>query len=204
MVSAHTPILQLITSTPNAISSLAPGSITTQSSTGTLLVKTTSGSGMMAQGQQLLAQGQQLLIQLPLSVANGQGGTLVNLPVSTFSAVSSLSKAKTTTPTTTTFILKPATTTALQNSTGQMSPAQISLARAVYQGGAGGIGTPNAGVSVTTARAPVQLVSVAGAVSSTLTPATSGPAATGSAAPGPPQGTSLTSKTGWAIYKKNS
>ncbi|CAL8332774.1 unnamed protein product [Merluccius merluccius] len=190
VVSAHTPILQLITSSANAISSLAPGTITTQSPTGTLLVKTTSGSGMVAQGQQLL-------IQLPLSVTNGQTGTLVNLPVSSFSAVNSLSKSKTTTPTTT-FILKPATATtvsALQNSTCQMSSAQISLARAVYQGGAGGIGTPNAGVSVTTARAPVQLVSVAGAVSSTLTPATSGPAATGSAAPGPPQGTSLTSKT---------
>ncbi|KAK0138071.1 Activating transcription factor 7-interacting protein 1 [Merluccius polli] len=190
VVSAHTPILQLITSSANAISSLAPGSITTQSPTGTLLVKTTSGSGMVAQGQQLL-------IQLPLSVTNGQTGTLVNLPVSSFSAVNSLSKSKTTTPTTT-FILKPATATtvsALQNNTCQMSSAQISLARAVYQGGAGGIGTPNAGVSVTTARAPVQLVSVAGAVSSTLTPATSGPAATGSAAPGPPQGTSLTSKT---------
>ncbi|CAL8332308.1 unnamed protein product [Lota lota] len=190
VASAHTPILQLITSSANTISSLASGSITTQSSTGTLLVKATSGSGMVGHGQQLL-------IQLPLSVANGQAGTLVNLPVSSFSAVTSLSKAKTTTPTTT-FILKPATATvmtALQNSTGQMSPAQISLARAVYHGGAGGIGMPNAGVSVTTARAPAQLVSVAGAVSSTLSLATSGPAATGSAAPGPPQGTSLTSKT---------
>lgn len=77
-----------------------------------------------------------------------------------------------------------------------MSPAQISLARAVYQGGAGGITTPNAGVSVTTARTPAQSVSVAGAMSSASSPATSGPAATGSTAPGPPQGTSLTSKTG--------
>ncbi|XP_030208679.1 activating transcription factor 7-interacting protein 1 [Gadus morhua] len=176
VVSAHTPILQLITSSANTLSSLTSGSITTQSPTGTLLVKATSGSGMVGQGQQLL-------IQLPL--------------VSSFSAGSSLNKAKTTTPTTT-FILKPATATvmtALQNSTGQMSPAQISLARAVYQGGAGGIGSPNAGVSITTARAPAQLMSVAGAVTSTLSLATSGPAATGSTAPGPPQGTSLTSKT---------
>ncbi|KAJ3615113.1 hypothetical protein NHX12_018681, partial [Muraenolepis orangiensis] len=189
VVPAHTPILQLITSTANAISSLSTGSITTKSPAGTLLVKTT-GSGMVGQGQQLL-------IQLPLSVTNGQAGTLVNLPVSSFSAVNSLNKSKTTTPTTT-FILKPATATtvsALQNSTGQMSPAQISLARAVYQGGAGGISMPNAGMTVTTARAPVQLVSVVGAVSSILTPVTSGPAATGLAAPGAPQGTSLTTKT---------
>lgn len=155
-----------------------------------------------------MATGQPLLIQLPLSMANGQAGTLVNIPVSSLSAASSLNKAKTTAPTTT-FILKPApvTTTAaasapavatvpaLQASTGQMSSTQISLARAVYQGGAGGITTPNAGVSVTTARTPAQSVSVAGAMSSASSPATSGPAATGSTAPGPPQGTSLTSKT---------
>ncbi|XP_034543034.1 activating transcription factor 7-interacting protein 1 isoform X9 [Notolabrus celidotus] len=161
------PILQLITSTANAASNLAAG-ITTQSPTGTLLLKTT-GSNMMA---------------------------------------SSLTKAKTTTSTAT-FIIKPApvvttaptsspvaaTVSALQTSAGQMSSTQISLARAVYQGGAGGITTPNAGVSVTTARTPAQSVSVAGAMSSASSPATSGPAATGSTAPGPPQGTSLTSKT---------
>ncbi|XP_071329373.1 activating transcription factor 7-interacting protein 1 isoform X2 [Trachinotus anak] len=194
------PILQLITSTSNAASTLATG-ITTQSPTGTLLLKTAPGSGMVATGQPLL-------IQLPLSVTNGQAGTLVNIPVSSLSAANSLNKAKTT-ASTATFILKPAPTTttapvsapaaatvpALQASTGQMSSGQISLARAVYQGGAGGITTPNAGVSVTTARTPAQSVSVAGAMSSASSPATSGPAATGSTAPGPPQGTSLTSKT---------
>ncbi|XP_042340953.1 activating transcription factor 7-interacting protein 1 [Plectropomus leopardus] len=198
MVS-QAPILQLITSTSNAGNTLTTG-ITTQSPTGTLLLKTAPGSGMVAAGQPLL-------IQLPISMANGQPGTLVNIPVSSLSAASSLTKAKTTAATTT-FILKPApaTTTsssvpavttvpALQASTGQMSSAQISLARAVYQGGAGGITTPNAGVSVTTARTPAQSVSVAGAMSSASSPATSGPAATGSTAPGPPQGTSLTSKT---------
>ncbi|XP_036951588.1 activating transcription factor 7-interacting protein 1 isoform X5 [Acanthopagrus latus] len=193
------PILQLITSTSNAVSSLATG-ITTQSPTGTLLLKTASGSSMMTTGQPLL-------IQLPLSMANGQAGTLVNIPVSSLSAASSLNKVKTTS--TATFILKPApaittapvsvpaaaTAPAMQASTGQMSSTQISLARAVYQGGAGGITTPNAGVSVTTARTPAQSVSVAGAMSSASSPATSGPAATGSTAPGPPQGTSLTSKT---------
>ncbi|XP_073324165.1 activating transcription factor 7-interacting protein 1 isoform X2 [Pagrus major] len=194
------PILQLITSTSNAVSSLATG-ITTQSPTGTLLLKTASGSSMMTTGQPLL-------IQLPLSMANGQAGTLVNIPVSSLSAASSLNKVKTTSSTAT-FILKPApaittapvsapaaaTAQAIQASTGQMSSTQISLARAVYQGGAGGITTPNAGVSVTTARTPAQSVSVAGAMSSASSPATSGPAATGSTAPGPPQGTSLTSKT---------
>lgn len=201
MVS-HAPILQLITTTSNAGSNLATG-ITTQSPMGTLLLKATGGGSLMAGGQPLL-------IQLPLSMTNGQAGTLVNLPVSSLSAAGSLCKAKTTTSTAT-FILKPAptittsphsapvvaTVQALQ--AGQMSPAQISLARAVYQGVAGGITTPNAGISVTTARMPAQSVSVAGALSSASSPATSGPAATGSTAPGPPQGTSLTSKTGAVV-----
>ncbi|KAM4594008.1 activating transcription factor 7-interacting protein 1 isoform 1-T2 [Fundulus diaphanus] len=192
-------ILQLITSSSNVASTLATG-ITTQSQPGTLVLKTTPGSGMMTAGQPLV-------IQLPLSV-NGQTGTLVNFPVSSLAAATSLNKAKTT-PTTTTFILKPSpaanapsapTSTAstlptLQASTSQVATTQISVARAVYQGGAGRITTPNAGVSVTTVRAPAQSVSVAGAVSSASSPATSGPAATGSTAPGAPQGTSLTSKT---------
>ncbi|KAM6939956.1 activating transcription factor 7-interacting protein 1 [Xenentodon cancila] len=192
-------ILQLITSNSNAASTLATG-ITTQSQPGTLVLKTAPGSSMVAAGQPLV-------IQLPLSV-NGQTGTLVNFPVSSLSAASSLNKAKNT-PSTTTFILKTppatnaaptsisatATLPALQPSTGQVPTTQISLARPVYQGGAGGITTPNAGVSVTTARTPAQSVSVVGAMSSASSPATSGPAATGSTAPGPPQGTSLTSKT---------
>uniref|UniRef100_G3PU04 Activating transcription factor 7 interacting protein n=1 Tax=Gasterosteus aculeatus aculeatus TaxID=481459 RepID=G3PU04_GASAC len=192
-------ILQLISTTSNAGSNLATG-ITTQSPMGTLVLKTASGGNLMAGGQPLL-------IQLPLSMTNGQTGTLVNIPMSSLSAAGSLGKAKTTS--TTTFILKPAppittspalapavaTVPTLQPSAAQMAPAQITLARAVYQGGAGGITTPNAGVSVTTARTPAQSVSVAGALSSASSPATSGPAATGSTAPGPPQGTSLTSKT---------
>ncbi|KAM3864756.1 activating transcription factor 7-interacting protein 1-like [Diretmus argenteus] len=192
-------ILQLITSSSKAVTTLATG-ITTQTPTGTLLLKTAAGSNMMGPGQPLL-------IQLPLSMTNGQTGTLVNFPVSSLSAANSLNKGKTST-TTTTYILKPApiitvatsssvagTVSALQASTGQMSPGQISLARVVYSGGTGGINTPKAGVSVTAARTPAQLVSVAGAMSSASSPATSGPAATGSTAPGPPQGTSMTSKT---------
>ncbi|XP_061572839.1 activating transcription factor 7-interacting protein 1 isoform X2 [Cololabis saira] len=196
-------ILQLITSSANAASTLA-NAITTQSQTGTLVLKTASGSSMMAAGQPLV-------IQLPLSV-NGQTGTLVNFPVSSLSAAGSLSKSKTS-ASTTTFILKSPPTSnaastsissaatlpalpALQPSPGQVpTTAQISLTRPVYQGGAGGITTPNAGISVTTARTPAQSVSVVGAMSSVSSPATSGPAATGSTAPGPPQGTSLTSKT---------
>lgn len=151
-----------------------------------------------------MTTGQPLLIQLPLSVANGQAGTLVNIPVSSLSAATSLNKAKTTSSTAT-FILKPASaiTTAPASAqagatvpTLQASTGQMSVARAVYQGGTGGITTPNAGISVTTARTPAQPVFVAGAMSSVSSPATSGPAATGSTAPGPPQGTSLTSKTG--------
>ncbi|XP_029545348.1 activating transcription factor 7-interacting protein 1 isoform X1 [Salmo trutta] len=183
-------ILQLI---PTSSSSASLCTVTSQNGpTGTLLLKTTSGSNVVGQN------GQPLLIQLPLSaMANGGAGTLVNIPVSSFAAVNSLNKAKTTTPTTT-YILKAGPTTstmagpttstmALQpiSSTTQlspaMSPAQMTLARAVYQGGTGGISTPSAGMSVTTARAPVQ--------------ASSGPAATGSAAPGPPSGTAMTSKT---------
>ncbi|XP_053274529.1 activating transcription factor 7-interacting protein 1 isoform X2 [Pleuronectes platessa] len=194
------PILQLITSSANAANTLAAG-ITTQSPTGTLLLKAGPGNSMMASGQPLL-------IQLPLSVANGQAGTLVNFPVSSLSAANSLNKAKNT-ASTTTYILKPtpiitttsasspaaATVSALHASTGQFPSTQISLARAVYHGGAGGITTPNAGMSLTTARTPAQSISIAGAMSSASSPATSGPAATGSTAPGPPQGTSLTSKT---------
>lgn len=194
------PVLQLITSTSNAVSPL-PTALSSQTPTGTLLLKTAPGGNMMTTGQPLL-------IQLPLSVGNGQTGTLVNIPVSSFSAASSLNKAKTTSSTTA-FIIKPAsaassapipapvntTVSALQGSSSQMS-----VARAVFQGGSGGICTPSAGVSVSTARTPAQPVSVAGAMSSVSSPATSGPAATGSTAPGPPQGTSLTSKTGrWLL-----
>ncbi|XP_033824122.1 activating transcription factor 7-interacting protein 1 isoform X1 [Periophthalmus magnuspinnatus] len=189
---SQTPILQLIASTANAVSNLTASS-TTQSPTSTLVLK----NGMMATGQPLL-------IQLPLSMANGQAGTLVNIPVSSLNAVTSLNKAKTTAPTTT-FILKSAPTStavpsaatlpAIQAPVSHVPTSQISLARAVYQGGAGGITTPNSGVSVTSVRAPTQSVSVAGAMSSASSLVTSGPAATGSTAPGPPQGTSLTTKT---------
>lgn len=191
---SQTPILQLIASTSNAVSSFTASSTT--SPTSTLVLK----NGMMATGQPLL-------IQLPLSMANGQTGTLVNIPVSSLNAATSLNKTKTTAPTT--FILKSAPTPSsvvpntlttatvptLQASAAQVPTSQISLARAVYQGGAGAITTPNAGVSVATVRTPTQSVSVAGALSSTSSPVTSVPAATGSTAPGPPQGTSLTTKT---------
>ncbi|KAM9792104.1 activating transcription factor 7-interacting protein 1 [Neosynchiropus ocellatus] len=196
----QTPILQLITSNSNAVPSLGTG-ITTSSSTGTYLLKAPTGSGMMTTGQPLL-------IQLPLSMANSQTGALVKIPVSSLSAANTFNNTKTTAAGTT-LIFKPApvTTTAavstpavaaipaIQTSAGQKPLTQISLTRAVYQGGTGGIVTPHAGVSVTTARTQAQSVSVAGALSSTSSLITSVPAATGSAAPGPPQGVSLTSKT---------
>ncbi|XP_061129331.1 activating transcription factor 7-interacting protein 1 isoform X2 [Syngnathus typhle] len=198
MVS-QAPIIKLITSSSNAVSTLATG-ITTQSPTGALLLKTAPGSSMMS--------GQPLIIQLPVSMANGQTGTLVNFPVSSLPTASALNKNKTT-ASTTAYILQPApvTTTAagsiptpitvpaLQAPPSQMSSGQLSLTRAVYQGGAGSITTPNAGVSVTPARSLISTVSVAGAMSTASSSSTSVPAATGSAAPGPPQGTSLTSKT---------
>ncbi|XP_077425858.1 activating transcription factor 7-interacting protein 1 isoform X2 [Vanacampus margaritifer] len=198
-IVSQAPIIKLITSSSNAVSTLATG-ITTQSPTGTLLLKTAPTGGMMA--------GQPLIIQLPVSMTNGQAGTLVNFPVSSLPTAGGLNKPKTT-ASTTTFIIKPApvTTTAagsihtpitvpaLQAASSQMSPGQLSLTRAVYQGGAGGITTPNAGVSVTPARTLISSVSVAGAMSTATSSVTSGPAATGSAAPGPPQGTSLTTKT---------
>ncbi|CAL9700338.1 unnamed protein product [Knipowitschia caucasica] len=191
---SQSSILQLIASTSNAVSNLPANSTT--STTSTLVLK----NGMMATGQPLL-------IQLPLSMANGQAGTLVNIPVSSLNAVTSLNKSKTTAPTTT-FILKSAPSAAsvasaltgaslptLQAPVSQVPTSQISLARAVYQGGAGGITTPHSGVSVASIRAPTQVVSVAGAMASTSSPVTSVPAATGCTAPGPPQGTSLTTKT---------
>ncbi|XP_077381697.1 activating transcription factor 7-interacting protein 1 isoform X2 [Festucalex cinctus] len=198
-IVSQAPIIKLIPSSSNAVSTLATG-ITTQSPTGTLLLKTTPTGGMMT--------GQPLIIQLPVSMTNGQAGTLVNFPVSSLPTAGALNKPKTT-ASTTTFIIKPApvTTTAsgsiptpitvpaLQAASSQMSSGQLSLTRAVYQGGAGGITTPNAGVSVTPARTLLTSVCVAGAMSTATSSVTSGPAATGSAAPGPPQGTSLTTKT---------
>ncbi|XP_046899633.1 activating transcription factor 7-interacting protein 1 isoform X2 [Hypomesus transpacificus] len=186
------PILQLI-STSNTTTSTLGTSATQSQPTGTLLLKTAQGTNMVGQGQPVLIQ-----LHPALSMPNGQPGTVVNIPVSSFTTVNSHNKPKTTTST---FILKaaPSTTTAttmvpaIQASTSQMTPAQISLAR--YQGGAGSISTPYAGVSVATARMPVQSVSVAGAVSSSSSPAASGPAATGSTAPGTPSGTTMTSKT---------
>ncbi|XP_077460466.1 activating transcription factor 7-interacting protein 1 isoform X2 [Stigmatopora argus] len=198
-IVSQAPIIKLITTSSNPASTLATGN-TTQSPTGTLLLKTAPPGGMMT--------GQPLIIQLPVSMTNGQTGTLVNFPVSSLPAASALNKPQTT-ASTTTYIFKPASATttaagsiptpitvpALQASSSQVSSGQISVTRAIYQGGAGGITTPNSGVSVTTARTLIPTVSVAGAMSTASSSATSVPAATGSAAPGPPQGTSLTSKT---------
>ncbi|XP_057699295.1 activating transcription factor 7-interacting protein 1 isoform X2 [Corythoichthys intestinalis] len=205
-IVSQAPIIKLITSSSNPVSTLATG-ITTQSSTGTLLLKTAPPGGVMT--------GQPLIIQLPVSMTNGQTGTLVNFPVTSLPAAGTLNKPKTTAPTAT-FIIKSAVTTtaagsvptpitvpALQASSSQVTSGPIAVTRAIYQGGAGGITTPNAGVSVTTARTVsvttartmVPTVSVAGAMSTASSSATSVPAATGSTAPGPPQGTSLTSKT---------
>ncbi len=146
---------------------------------------------------------QPLLIQLPLSIANGQSGALVNtangvglIPVSSLSTVSSINKAKTTTPATT-FILQKAAGSVVSSSSTSSAPA-VSLARAVYPGGTGIVSSPSTGISVTTARTPTQCAAVVGVSTAASSPGTTGPAATGSAAAaaGPPSASALASKTG--------
>lgn len=146
---------------------------------------------------------QPLLIQLPLAMANGQSGALVNaaggvglIPVSSLSTVSSINKAKTTTPATTFILQKPAGSVVSSSSTSS-APA-VSLARAVYPGGTGIVSSPSTGISVTTARTPTQCAAVVGVSTAASSPGTTGPAATGSAAAaaGPPSASALASKTG--------
>lgn len=145
---------------------------------------------------------QPLLIQLPLAMANGQSGALVNaaggvglIPVSSLSTVSSINKAKTTTPATTFILQKPAGS--VSSSSTSSAPA-VSLARAVYPGGTGIVSSPSTGISVTTARTPTQCAAVVGVSTAASSPGTTGPAATGSAAAaaGPPSASALASKTG--------
>ncbi|XP_028827914.1 activating transcription factor 7-interacting protein 1 isoform X1 [Denticeps clupeoides] len=220
-LAAPAPILQIIST--NSTNTGAPAVSTAQPGQAqTLLLKTTAPTQnpSTSGGQTVLPP---LLIQLPLTMTSGQGGTtLVTahntgtgmglIPVSSLATVNSLNKAKTTSATTTTFILqsKPTVTTQTPSSSstmlltpsssspaGQVSvaPPQVSLPRAVYQGGSGMVSAPSAGVSVTTARTPTQCASVVGVASATSSPATTVPAATGSTAAGPPSVSAMTSKT---------
>ncbi|XP_051558390.1 activating transcription factor 7-interacting protein 1 isoform X3 [Myxocyprinus asiaticus] len=206
-LASPAPILQIISTTTSSTPSST--SLPGQSQTGTLLIKTGPNTGVMTStpvtsgGQSVSIQ--PLLIQLPLAMANGQNGALVNaaggvglIPVSSLSTVSSINKAKTTTPATTFIIQKPAGTLTPSSSTLVTSsgPA-MSLARAVYPGGTGTVSSPSTGISVTTARTPIQCAAVVGVSTAASSPGTTGPAATGSAAAaaGPPSASALASKT---------
>ncbi|XP_067261000.1 activating transcription factor 7-interacting protein 1 isoform X3 [Chanodichthys erythropterus] len=203
-LAAPAPILQIISTTTSSTPSST--SLPGQSQTGTLLLKTGPGTGVMTNtpvtsgGQSVSIQ--PLLIQLPLAMANGQSGALVNaaggvglIPVSSLSTVSSINKAKTTTPATTFILQKPAGSVVSSSSTSS-APA-VSLARAVYPGGTGIVSSPSTGISVTTARTPTQCAAVVGVSTAASSPGTTGPAATGSAAAaaGPPSASALASKT---------
>ncbi|ROL46459.1 Activating transcription factor 7-interacting protein 1 [Anabarilius grahami] len=203
-LAAPAPILQIISTTTSSTPSST--SLPGQSQTGTLLLKTGPGTGVMTNtpvtsgGQSVSIQ--PLLIQLPLAMANGQSGALVNaaggvglIPVSSLSTVSSINKAKTTTPATT-FILQKTAGSVVSSSSTSSAPA-VSLARAVYPGGTGIVSSPSTGISVTTARTPTQCAAVVGVSTAASSPGTTGPAATGSAAAaaGPPSASALASKT---------
>ncbi|XP_057188487.1 activating transcription factor 7-interacting protein 1 isoform X2 [Triplophysa rosa] len=208
-LASSAPILQIISTTTSSTPSST--SLTGQSQPGTLLLKTGPNTGVMtttsatSSGQPMSIQ--PLLIQLPLAMANGQSGALVNaagsvglIPVSSLSTVNSLNKAKTTTPATT-FILQKASGTIASSCSvlSTLSTPVMSLARAVYPGGTGTVSSPNTGISVTSARTPIQCAAVVGVSTAVSSPGTTGPAATGSAAAaaaaGPPPASALASKT---------
>ncbi|XP_056589009.1 activating transcription factor 7-interacting protein 1 isoform X1 [Triplophysa dalaica] len=206
-LASSAPILQIISTTTSSTPSST--SLTGQSQPGTLLLKTGPNTGVMTTtsvtsgGQPMSIQ--PLLIQLPLAMANGQSGALVNaaggvglIPVSSLSTVNNLNKAKTTTPATT-FILQKASGTLASSCSvlSTLSTPVMSLARAVYPGGTGTVSSPNTGISVTSARTPIQCAAVVGVSTAVSSPGTTGPAATGSAAAaaGPPPASALASKT---------
>ncbi|XP_017312644.1 activating transcription factor 7-interacting protein 1 isoform X3 [Ictalurus punctatus] len=211
-LAAPAPILQLITTTTNSTPSSSSSSLSGQAQAGTLLLQSRPNTGGMttntatSAGQPMSIQ--PLLIQLPLAMANGQGGTIAGgvglIPVSSLATVTSLSKAKTTTATT--FILQKTAGSVVTSSSSAPSSltssassavTQMPPSRPVYQGGTGTASSPNAGISVTTARAPTQCATVVGMATASSSPATTGPAATGSAAAaaGPPSVSEMASKT---------
>ncbi|XP_062865500.1 activating transcription factor 7-interacting protein 1 isoform X2 [Trichomycterus rosablanca] len=208
-LAASAPILQIISTTTNSTPSSSSSSLSGQGQTSTLLLQPRPNTGAMATST-VTSAGQPvslppLLIQLPLAMANGQGGTIaggVNLiPVSSLANVSSINKAKTTTATT--FILQktpggvvPSTSSTVLSSSSP-TVTQLPVSRPVYQGGMGTAASPSAGISVTTARTPLQSATVVGMATASSSPATTGPAATGSAAAanGPPSASEMTSKT---------
>ncbi|XP_072512914.1 activating transcription factor 7-interacting protein 1 isoform X2 [Salminus brasiliensis] len=206
-LAAPAPILQILSTTTGSTPSSSASSLAGQAQTGTLLLQTRPNTGVMTTstatsgGQPMSIQ--PLLIQLPLAMANGQGGALAGgvglIPVSSLANVTNLNKAKTTTPTTTIILQKSAGNVVSSSSPLSSSTApQMSLGRSMYQGGSGTVSSPSAAVSVTTARTPTQCAPVVGVATASSSPATTGPAATGSAAAaatGPSSASAMTSKT---------
>ncbi|KAJ8254309.1 hypothetical protein COCON_G00209210 [Conger conger] len=151
-----------------------------------------------------------LLIQLPLAVANAQGGTLLAnhgsgmelVPVTSLAGPSPLNKAKAANAAPATFILqKTVPSSAAVPVPSSPSLPQITLARAAVYAGSGGMVTaPGSAVSVTSARTPAQCASAVGATSASSLPTSSTPAATGGQSSGatasaPLSGAAMASKT---------
>ncbi|KAJ8263971.1 hypothetical protein GJAV_G00143650 [Gymnothorax javanicus] len=198
MVSAPVPLL-LTTATASDTAGLTP--VSSQNQPGAVLLKTTlAGSAVSQSGPTATAQAvtrQPLLIQLPLTVANGQGGgaSMELIPVSSLGTVGTLAKAKTTSELPL-ILQKAAPSSSAPSLPSSPAVPQITVARAVYPPGSGIVSVPSSGASVSTARTPSQSASVAGVSSSSSLPVTSAPAATGGqATAGPPSATVMASKT---------
>ncbi|KAL4658020.1 activating transcription factor 7-interacting protein 1 isoform X1 [Arapaima gigas] len=194
----------------SALSNTSPSS-----QLGTVTLKAATASMGLAPGTPMSASApvslQPLLIQLPLTVSNPQVGHTPGvelIPVTSLAGTTTLSKAKTTSPSTTVILQKPIGATA-SSSTSALPPPpapslpQITIARgAMPSGGSGIISVPSPAVSVCTARTPAQCISVVGVTSSSSLPTltSSAPAATGGqssglGASGPVSAAVMTSKT---------
>ncbi|KAJ8377360.1 hypothetical protein AAFF_G00260890 [Aldrovandia affinis] len=205
------PILSLIpasSTSDTASSSRAPGASQNQSATLPLKTIPADTAVSLSTPSPHPVPLQPLLIQLPLTVANAQGGSIVTnhsarvelIPVSSLGTVATLNRAKTTTAGTA-FVLQksgPSSSSSVASLPPSPSLPQMAFARAACPGGgSSALGVPSSGVSVSVARAPTHCVSVVGVASSSSMPVSSAPAATGaqSAVPGPPSVTAMASKT---------
>ncbi|KAL4647886.1 activating transcription factor 7-interacting protein 1-like isoform X2 [Arapaima gigas] len=203
---APVPVLSL-GATPSAsnstlsTSNMAP--VGSQNNSGALMLKPMPSNSTTAQPTSgSTPQTLPLLIQLPLTVASTQGGSIVTnhstgVELFPMTSMAPSSKGKTTVPTTT-FVLQK--NTPVSSTMPQTPTTAFTVARAVYPGGSGIVSTPSSGVSVSSARTPTQCISVVGVTSSSSLPVSSAPAATGgqstgTTASGPVAVTAMTSKT---------
>ncbi|XP_018617369.1 activating transcription factor 7-interacting protein 1 isoform X2 [Scleropages formosus] len=189
-------------STPSS-SNVAP--VASQNQSGALMLKPLPSNTTSQAASGSTPQTLPLLIQLPLTVTNTQGGSIVTnhstgvelFPVTSLAAVTTASKAKTTAPATT-FVLQKNTPA---SSTLPLTPTPtLTVARAICPGSSGIVSTPSSGVSMSSARTPTQSISVVGVTSSSSLPVTSKPAATGGQSTGtttcgPVMVTAMASKT---------